>query len=191
MLPIILAVKNEDNRLLVEMIYETYERHMYMIAYGILHNQEDAEDAVNNTVIKIINYLDNFVDIACEETKRLIVIYSRSVAFNMYRSKQKRLNLLTSISNDDDNSENVFIDEESSLQEMAINDETILIVRNAIEKLDVKYRDVIILKYFHNMKDAQIADIMGLSETTVSSRLTRARQLIKKESGDILYARLS
>jgi RNA polymerase sigma-70 factor (ECF subfamily) len=190
MLPIILAIKDDDDRLLVEKIYETYEKHMYMIAFGILHNQQDAEDAVNNAVIKIIDYLDNFIDISCEETKRLIVIYTRSVAFNMYRSKQRRLNLFPSMS-DNESIENVFIDEGTSLQDMAINEETISIVRNAIEKLDVKYRDVVILKYYHNMGDTQIADIMGLSETAVSSRLTRARQLIKKESGDILYARLS
>lgn len=190
MLQIILAIKDEDDRLLVEKVYETYEKHMYMIAFGILHNQQDAEDAVNNTVIKIIDYLDNFVDISCEETKRLIVIYTRSVSFNMYRSKQRQLNLFPLMS-DDDNSENLFIDEETSLQDITINEETISIVRNAIEKHDLKYRDVIILKYYHNMKDAQIADILGISETAVSSRLTRARQLIKKESGDILYARLN
>ena len=95
MLPIILAIKDENDRLLVERIYETYEKHMFMIALGILHNQQDAEDAVNNTVIKIIDYLEKFVDISCEETKRLIVIYTRSVAIDMYRSKQKKANVFT------------------------------------------------------------------------------------------------
>jgi RNA polymerase sigma-70 factor (ECF subfamily) len=190
MLPIISAIKDDDDRLLVEKIYEAYEKHMYMIAFGILHNQQDAEDAVNNTIIKIIDYVDKFIDISCEETKRLIVIYSRSIALNMYKANQRRLNLSLALS-EEDYGENEVLNENIDLQDIAINEETISMVRKSIEKLDVKYRDVIILKYYHNMKDAQIADILGISETAVSSRLTRARQLIKKESGDILYARFN
>jgi RNA polymerase sigma-70 factor (ECF subfamily) len=190
MLQIILAIKNENERMLVEEIYETYEKHMYMIAFGILHNQQDAEDAVNNTVIKIIRYIDKFVDISCKETKRLIVIYTRSVAFNMYKLKKRKLNFSLPVSDDEDTDYEIR-DEETSLEDIVINDETISIVRKSIEKLDVKYRDVIILKYYHHLKNAQIADILGISESAVNSRLTRARQLIKKGNEDILYARLN
>ncbi|MEA4831242.1 ECF RNA polymerase sigma factor SigW [bioreactor metagenome] len=189
MIPIILAIKDERDRLLVENIYDTYEKKIYMIAYSILKNKQDAEDAVNNTIIKIIDYIDNFVDISCEETKRLIVIYSRSVALNMYNSKKIRSKMSLPIC-DDENNDHEINDIEENLQDIIINEETISIVRNAIEKLDVKYRDVIILKYYNNMKDAQIADILSISETAVSTRLTRAKNLLKKEGGYVLYARL-
>ena len=49
-----------------------------------------------------------------------------------------------------------------------------------IKKLDPKYGDLIMLKYYCNMKEKDIASSLGLSLENVKVRLYRARSLLKK-----------
>ena len=60
MLPIILAINNEDDRAYVEKIYNQYGKKIYKIAFKILNNTEDAEDCVHDVVKIIIDNLEMF-----------------------------------------------------------------------------------------------------------------------------------
>ncbi len=52
-------------------------------------------------------------------------------------------------------------------------------VMDAIMRLPVKYRSIILLFYFEDYSIAQIAEIMQQNESTIGSQLYRARQLLK------------
>lgn len=61
------------------------------------------------------------------------------------------------------------------------------VIAQAIEKLPDIYRDVLILRYVHQYKDAEIGDLLGISAVTVRKRLQRAKKklmLILGEEGD-------
>ena len=60
MLAVIMAITDEDDRLFVETVFNKYSKKMYLIAVNILNNHEDAEDCVQDTIVKIIDQLDNF-----------------------------------------------------------------------------------------------------------------------------------
>ena len=49
-LPIFMTIENDEERSLAENLYLTYKNRMYGIAYAILHNREEAEDAVMDAV---------------------------------------------------------------------------------------------------------------------------------------------
>ena len=53
-------------------------------------------------------------------------------------------------------------------------------VRNAIESLPPRYREVILLREFQDLTYQQIADILGCPTGTVTSRLCRAREKLKQ-----------
>ena len=63
---------------------------MYKVAYQILHNRHDAEDAVHDSVIAIIDNLEKIKKINCHETWSYIVTIVKSRAFNIYQRKGKR-----------------------------------------------------------------------------------------------------
>lgn len=44
-------------KILLETMYELYEQGMYRVAYGVLHNKEQAEDAVQDSFEKLLEYL--------------------------------------------------------------------------------------------------------------------------------------
>lgn len=58
----------------LEQIYRQYRQLMYYVAYSVLQNKQMAEDAVQESFLKIIAHLDKFADIAADKTKGLIVI---------------------------------------------------------------------------------------------------------------------
>lgn len=49
-------MEKQDFRKLLESMYELYEQGMYRIAYGILNNREQAEDAVQDSFEKLLKY---------------------------------------------------------------------------------------------------------------------------------------
>ena len=46
-------VETDDEREFVTKLYQTYRQRMYNLAYGILNNKHDAEDAVSTAFIRI------------------------------------------------------------------------------------------------------------------------------------------
>ncbi len=67
----------------------------------------------------------------------------------------------------------------TQLDEMAKRQSSDL-VRRAVLALPVRYREPVILFYFHEMDVGAAARIMGMPEGTVKARLARARALLKK-----------
>ena len=57
-----LAALSEDDRDFVSVIFEEYGKQMYSIALDILKNEHDADDALQETMYKIIKYVDKFAD---------------------------------------------------------------------------------------------------------------------------------
>lgn len=56
--------------------------------------------------------------------------------------------------------------------------------KEMLGKVEEKYREILILYYVEGFKLAEIADILGLNENTVKTRLARARVQIKREYMD-------
>ena len=75
MLSIYLSVLDSDeDKSRFEVLYNLYRQSMYAIAYGILHNEFDAEDAVHESFLKIANHFEKIEEIKCPKTKAFIVI---------------------------------------------------------------------------------------------------------------------
>jgi RNA polymerase sigma-70 factor (ECF subfamily) len=59
-------------------------------------------------------------------------------------------------------------------------------IRNAVLALPVKYREVMVLFYFHEKDVAAAAESLGLSEGTVKSRLSRGREILRRKLPQLL-----
>ena len=55
-----------------------------------------------------------------------------------------------------------------------------------IEKVPVKFKEIIILRYFENMKISEIAEILGLNENTVKTRLYKALNILRINAEEVL-----
>ena len=191
MLAIIMNIENEEDRLFVEDIYIRYEKKMFCIAFDILHNKQDAEDCVHDTIERIIDKLERFKQADEIYLKKLIAITCRNIALNRYAKKREQNSMVisTTVYKEDDEDNIMDIpDRESDVQGMIISEENCAFLSSLINRLDLKYRDVIILKSM-GLSTEEIASVMGISCELVRKRYSRARKMIIKLGGDALYER--
>ena len=190
MLAVIMAITDEDDRLFVETVFNKYSKKMYLIAVNILNNHEDAEDCVQDTIVKIIDRLDNFRKAEQEEYLiKLIVIACRNTALNKYKSNRKKgiEQFSTTVYDEDEGSSVMDIpDDSSDVEKLVMSDYTCRCLTEIIDSLDYKYRDILVLKGMGYDYD-DISRIMNISQTLVRKRYSRARKMILEKGGASLY----
>lgn len=82
-------IENEEDREFCRKLSEQFDSAMYHVAYGILKNSADAEDAVQESYIAIINNLDKISRENCHKAWNYIVTIVRSRAINVYRRRNR------------------------------------------------------------------------------------------------------
>lgn len=172
MLPIFLAIENQEERLLAEELYNTYKNRMYNIAFSILHNREDAEDAVMDAVCKIVRNISLFNGIERNKAESLIVIIIRNTAINRYHYNRHRIH------SDIDEIGEYIPDNSFQPADILIASEDYDQLLKQIRSLEPIYRDVLLLKYLYNYNNSKISSLTGVAEATVRVRLMRARKML-------------
>lgn len=80
-------INNETDKELVRSLYEANEQLMYNVAYNILHNRTDAEDAVQDSFVSVINHLEKIREIDCNRNP-FLSCYSSEEHFAEYAQKE-------------------------------------------------------------------------------------------------------
>jgi len=141
-----------------------YKKQFYAVAYTILKNEMDAEDAVCNGILKGYEHLDQLND--SHKLKFWMTTIIRNEALKI---REKR-NLLPG----NEKLEELMEPVHDSYNELW----------DIISKLKEEYRLVVVLFYYNEMPVKEIARLLGISVGTVKSRLSRAREFLKKELKD-------
>ena len=146
----------------VQELIERYQNNLYVVAFNICKNAEDAEDVVQDTFLQ---YHTNKKDFESEQHIRAWLIrVAINKAKNMNHTfwRQNKLSLedyMETLTFETPESENLF--------------ETVM-------KLPEKYRIVIHLFYYEDYTIREISGILKISESNVKVRLSRGRCLLKE-----------
>lgn len=161
-------------------IYEQYRYTMLHTAMEILHDQYQAEDAVHNAFLKVIEHLEKFYGLSCSQTRSLIVIISRNKAIDILRKNRG-----ISSGSLEEYEDSLSIDDPDPL-EMVVSREGYMRLTDSIAALDGPYKIILQLKYFHGCSNDEIAALLDISANNVKMRLYRAKKQLKKqlEKGD-------
>ena len=168
----ILGLLDTDEQLITAAsLFEKYKNMMYHTAYMILKNPHDAEDAVADTLIKVCRNIDKFHDLAEQTQKRLLHEYTKNTAIDRYREKNRKYcEPLSEIQPADTDTD----------PEAAVTAESFGDMQKYVRKLPQKYIDLLIMRYVEEMQNKEIAVLLNISPTTVSTRLLRARAMLLK-----------
>lgn len=145
-------------------IYEQNHVRMEQVAISLLKNQHDAEDAVQNSFVQIIRHFRKLLKIPCEEVPFWIIAIVKNEA-RMVLRKKKKVVMVEEIDYFEES-----IDAHISYTELV----------DLVAKLPDVYRAVLEMKALLGYSDKEIAEKLGISETAVSSRATRARAILRK-----------
>lgn len=78
-------VETEEEKDLVTELYNTYKQILFNVSMSILHNTADAEDAVQETFVRIISNLSK-IDCANEKRfKAYIFVVTRNICYDILR----------------------------------------------------------------------------------------------------------
>lgn len=173
MVSFLMVIEDVVVRSKLELIYHAYHRVMYFTAFNILNNTHDAQDVVQTSILKLAKFLDKVDEVNCNKTKYFIVTIVRNSAIDLYRQKQRK----GSVQFEDVQDE--LIDDVMPVDELVIrmgDAETLAI---QLAELDISYADVLTFKYYYEMNDAEIAELIGISPGNVRTRLHRARLALR------------
>ena len=147
-----------------EQLYLEYKGLMFHVAYEILHNEQDAEDAVHQAFVKIAENIKKIDDPICPKTHSYVVTIVENKAIDQYRKQQKHQTVEL---NDDIQGTNAHYEGDNDLTK-------------CILKLPARYREMILLRYHHGYSVREIAGMMGISLPAAIKLDQRAKQKLKK-----------
>ena len=147
---------------------------LYRLALRITLNSAEAEDVVQETLIKVWNRRAQWEEIESIEA------FALTVCRNLSLDKIKRMgNDHESL--DDSPHDSPDCSSSSNPEELAMARDQVALIRQLIDRLPEKQRSVIQLRDIEGKSYREIANIMCISEEQVKVNLFRARQTIKKK----------
>lgn len=158
---------------------------LYRTALRMTKNEKDAEDLVQETLLKAYRFFDRFEP--GTNIKAWLFKIMMNIFINDYRQKSKKPTSM-SYEDVDDNylyhqlkfSKTDAVDPEQALFNRILDDD----VKRAIEELPDDFRIVVVLAFLEEFSYQEIAEIAGLQLGTVKSRLHRGRKLLQKSLWD-------
>jgi RNA polymerase sigma-70 factor (sigma-E family) len=155
-----------------------FDRHyaaMCRLAYVILGDAAVAEEVVMDALIKTFSGWGRIRDVARADA------YLRRAVINLCRSKIRRKTIEARV-----NAVSYRRGERMAPSWDPERHETTRIVWQAVRELPERQRACVVLRYYDDMPEAQIADVLGCSVGTVKSQLSKARTKLERSLGATL-----
>ena len=164
MLLILMAIESAEDRELFTRLYTEYVGLMTSCAKRILNDWTEAEDAVQDVFVKLMESPEQIRRIPEENRKAFLVICVRNRAFNILKKKKPVLELETAEAME---AAGYVESEESDL---------LICLREEMEKLTDEQQEILGLHYFLGLKFEDVGRLMNKKTATVqkmSKRLTK------------------
>lgn len=160
-------------------LFEKYKQKIYLTAYRLLGNHEDANDITQETLIKIYKELKNFRN----ESSLYTWIYRITTNLSLNLLKKKKLR---SFFDFDDVDEWLFKDERQSPELSFRENELSNKIQEALKKLPEKQRTVFTLRYYDELSYEEISKILGTSVGALKANYFHAVNKLQKELKNVL-----
>jgi RNA polymerase sigma factor (sigma-70 family) len=151
-----------------EEIVKQYSKQVYETAYLYLRNREAAEDLTQEVFFSYYKNASQFREEASLKTYLIRITLNK--CYDYQRSWKNQAHLWI---------EQVILKEKKEVEEAAIHKERSQNLLSEISKLKPKYREVIILYYYHELFVKEIALLLNVAENTIHTRLKRAKEQLK------------
>ena len=152
-------------------VYRTYSREIYLYLYGLSHNRQLSEDLMQETFAKAL------ITVVTADTGIRAWLYkvARNLYFNTYR-RDKRL--IIGLENAENKAEIRVEIEESPLSKLLTTEREEALYK-ALNKLEGKKREVLLLQYFSGLSGKDIAKLLDITTENVRILAFRGKKELK------------
>ncbi len=163
-----------------EILLQRYQQPVYNLVYRLMNDPSDASDIVQEVFLKVFKNIGSFRGNSSLKTwiYRIAVneAYNHRRWFSRHQRREVALGpeegLRTYADSLADNSRTPF--------DQAADHETFALVEAALEKLNPKFRAVVVLRDIEDLSYEEIAAVLDVSIGTVKSRILRGREALRK-----------
>lgn len=167
-------VASSDRQQSVDLLVRKYGERLYVHAYCILKDAQEARDVVQEVFIKAMRE-PRFFD-ADFKMQAWLYRVTRNLCFNLVRDRRRRDGILASVPRSEE-----FLADPIEVVFGSERQEEII---QAIGQLTEDHRTILLLRYYEDMSYAEIARALSIKLGTVMSRLSRARDRLLSVLGE-------
>ncbi len=167
---------NDETRLRAEdealaALVDQYAGALYRVAYSVLRNPADAEDAVQEAFLRVLRHRHSLGEVRDHR------VWLIRIVWNIVLDRKRRAKTRPET---DDVAElaRVLPSTGLSAEEIAAAAQHHAHVLACVDRLPAKERQVLMLSAFEELTSVEIAEVLGITESSVRSRLFRARNLM-------------
>ena len=152
-------------------VYRTYSREIYLYLYGLSHNRQLSEDLMQETFAKAL------ITVMTADTGIRAWLYkvARNLYFNTYRKDKRLIIGLENAGNKVEIREEI---EESPLSKLLTTEREEALYK-ALNKLEGKKREVLLLQYFSGLSGKDIAKLLDITTENVRILAFRGKKELK------------
>ena len=161
-------ITTQEDKTKFTQLYDTYRNVMFSVAYRILQNPQDVEDAVHQAFVSILQNLNKIKAVDAPATKAYVMIIAERKAIDMLRM----------------NSRCVSSDEIETMPGIDIPLPGDHGLADAMAQLPAKYRQLLLLRFDQGYTTKEIAQLLEMEPDTVQKSIWRAKQMLKKALSD-------
>ena len=154
----------------VEHFVQTYQQDIYRLALSILDDSDEAQDVTQESLLAALRALDSFHGSSSLKTWLFSITVNFCRTRLQHRTRHERLQqVLSGI---------LHIRRGPTVEDSAIQNISDKALWYTIHHMEEKHRIPIVLRYYHDLSVAEIANILQIPEGTVHSRLNTARRFL-------------
>ncbi len=162
------------------LLVEKYQTKVYNLALRMCGNEDDAFDLSQESFLRAWRSLGSFQFEASFST--WLFRLSSNICLDFLRAKKRRATVsLTMVSDEDEETQLDLPDAGPTPEEAALAADDRRLLAEALNSLPADFRQIITLRAIDDLSYTQIAEILGIQEGTVKSRLSRARTALRNK----------
>lgn len=174
---IVERIRNKDQRTMSE-LYQMYIGELSSVCYRYIPNADDAKDVLQNSFVKIFTAIPTMEYRSDEAFKGWLMRVVANEALMFLRTKKK----LLFVEQDEIKQKQADIADDTPATEQISADQ----LHQLISELPDGYRTVLNLYVFEGYSHRQIAELLGIKESTSASQLHYAKQWLARRIKEII-----
>ena len=163
-----------------EILLQRYQQPVYNLVYRLMNDPSDASDIVQEVFLKVFKNIGNFRGNSSLKTWIYRIAVNEAYNHRRWFSRHQRREVALGPEEGLRSYADSLADTSRTPFDQAADHETFALVEAALDKLNPKFRAVVVLRDIEDLSYEEIAAVLNISIGTVKSRILRGREALRK-----------